>query len=102
MLDVLGSAVYAYGVMNNRDTGEVITKGFTSDTYLTFLLDGESVGPPFIHTPNNTMVNGSYWLYDVLLYSNSSLGCYGQHNLTIMNGDGGHHSIFLFDYIKYS
>ena len=88
--------------MNNKDDSSVASKGFTSDTYLTFLMDGQPVGQPFSHSPSNLMVDGSYWEFDVLVYANQSLGCYGVHNLTIMNGGGTHKSAFLFDYIKYS
>lgn len=94
--------MYAYGVMNNRDDSQVAAKGLTSSTYLTFMMDGEVVGSPYAHSPNNQMVDGSYWEFDVLVYANASLGCYGTHNLTIMNGGGSHRSAFLFDYIKYS
>lgn len=97
-----GSAVYVYGIMNNKDDQAVKSKGITSSTYVTFMIDGVPVGSPFTHSPNNQLVEGTYWEFDVLMYANASLGCYGIHNLTIMNGGGTHKSAFLFDYIKYT
>jgi hypothetical protein len=102
MIFLKGAAVYAYGIMNNQDDSAVSPRGITSRTYLTFLMDGHEVSGSFEHEPSRKQIDGSYFEFDVLVYSNTTLGYYGQHNLTIMNGGGNHPSMFLFDYVKYT
>ncbi|KAI0640164.1 hypothetical protein C8Q77DRAFT_1153053 [Trametes polyzona] len=85
-----GSAVYVFNLVANfvRDT--------TTLTNLTFALDGVLVGQ-YVHAPDP---KGAQILYNVLVYSNTSLSD-GLHTLVISPSDDVA-SLILFDYIVYT
>jgi len=84
-----GSALNVYCIMDNQI-------GYTTNTSLTFTLDGDTVGPPFTHSPDPT---APPFQYNVSVYSNSSIPD-GLHQFT-MSAGGNNDSLVLFDYAAY-
>lgn len=87
----IGSAVYVYGILSNANdnpNGNADQKIF---------INSRQVGT-FKHVPDGT---GSF-VYNALLYANSSLP-YGSHTLMIQNGEQGDlSSLILLDYFVYT
>lgn len=84
----IGSAVYVYAVLPPA-TG---TKASTAA--ITFYIDGVLVDE-FSH------ISGPDYVYNVLVYANSSLSL-GSHTITIVNGKpAGENSLFILDSIVY-
>ena len=89
-LNFTGSAVYAFNIIANHQDG-----GVTTETHMTFWIDGEKVGQ-YDHMPNNT----TDFEFRVPVYANSTLP-YGEHTLQIVV-NGTTPSLVLFDYAIYT
>ncbi|EIM79294.1 uncharacterized protein STEHIDRAFT_33180, partial [Stereum hirsutum FP-91666 SS1] len=91
-----GVAVYVYFILANSIGSEV-----TSNTSLSFILDGEPVGQF-----NHTATSSPDYQYNVTVYSNSSIPVLpespnGQHTLSITSAGNTPDSLLLFDYAIY-
>ncbi|RPD64605.1 hypothetical protein L226DRAFT_40200 [Lentinus tigrinus ALCF2SS1-7] len=82
-IQFLGTAVYVYNILSN-----------TTETILSFTLDGVDDGHSFLHTPTT----GEDVQYNALVYSNTNLSNVA-HTLTILPEPG---SVVLFDYAVYT
>ncbi|KAL1951072.1 hypothetical protein VTO73DRAFT_221 [Trametes versicolor] len=86
----VGQAVYVFNIIAN------VVLSATTNTTLTFSLDGEIVGH-YSHLPDPS---GPDLMYNVAVYSNHSLP-YGDHTLVI-SAEGKGPSLVLFDYVVYT
>ena len=87
----IGSAIYVYGILSNANDDP------SGNADQKFFIDERLVGT-FKHTPDGT---GSF-VYNALLYADSSLSN-GPHTLMIQNGQQGDlSSLMMLDYLVYS
>lgn len=72
---------------------------YSAETYLEFFINSTKTGT-YGHEPTGTGHDG--FLYDVPVYTNTSLPS-GAHNFTIATVPAGdRESVFLFDYLEYT
>ncbi|KIY43144.1 hypothetical protein FISHEDRAFT_62914 [Fistulina hepatica ATCC 64428] len=86
-----GSAVYIYCILANNATGAGTTANYS------FVVDGESSPIVFFHSADNT----SEYYYNVLVYSNDTLGT-GRHNVQLLPNIGKVDTLVLFDYFTFT
>ncbi|KZV89137.1 hypothetical protein EXIGLDRAFT_695822 [Exidia glandulosa HHB12029] len=88
-----GRAIYIYGILTNSVPGN-------NEIHLQFHIDGSPVGR-FDRKPDTSSGAPTY-VYNQVVYANSSLVDSGEHNFLIVNGGGSEESLFLFDYAVYT
>jgi hypothetical protein len=94
ILYVVGTAVYVYCILDNRQLD-----GITTLTNLSVTLDGTVVGS-FVHAPTDKDDLSGY-LYNVPVYSNAVLRN-KKHTLSVSTLAQQSSSLILFDYVVYT